>query len=151
MKALIRRLNAIHPDHQRIFRGAFRVAVFLVLGKAAGAIKEMAVAYRYGISDAVDAYQFTMTMANWLPVTIVGVLGVVLIPVLVRLRRTGGHERDLFVRELQGAVLAGGLGLAALTALAWPWVLQWLGSGLSGPGAAMSTATLHALVPGTRP
>ena len=149
MKALIRRLNAIHPDHQRIFRGAFRVAVFLVLGKAAGAIKEMAVAYRYGISDAVDAYQFTMTMANWLPVTIVGVLGVVLIPVLVRLRRTGGHERDLFVRELQGAVLAGGLVLAALTALAWPWVLQWLGSGLSGPVAAMSTQLLYAFVPVT--
>src|SRR3546814_2190234 len=79
----------------------FRVAVFLVLGKAAGAVKEMAVAYRYGISDAVDAYQFTMTMANWLPVTIVGVLGVVLIPVLVRLRRAGGHERGLFVRELR--------------------------------------------------
>jgi len=149
LKALIRRLNAIHPDHQRIFRGAFRVAVFLVLGKAAGAIKEMAVAYRYGISDAVDAYQFTMTMTNWLPVTIVGVLGVVLIPVLVRLRRTGGHERDLFVRELQGAVLAGGVVLAALTALAWPWVLQWLGSGLSGPVAAMSKQLLIAFVPVT--
>jgi len=149
LKALIRRLNAIHPDHQRIFKGAFRVAVFLVLGKAAGAIKEMAVAYRYGISDAVDAYQFTMTMANWLPVTIVGVLGVVLIPVLVRLRRAGGHERDLFVRELQGAVLAGGIVLAALTALAWPWVLQWLGSGLSGQVAAMSRQLLIAFVPVT--
>ncbi|MBV7483637.1 murein biosynthesis integral membrane protein MurJ [Bordetella sp. BOR01] len=149
MKALIRKLNAIHPDHQRIFRGAFRVAIFLVLGKAAGAIKEMAVAYRYGISDAVDAYQFTMTMTNWLPVTIVGVLGVVLIPVLVRLRRTGGHERNLFVRELQGAVLVGGVVLAVLTALAWPWVLQWLGSGLSAPVAAMSTQLLYAFVPVT--
>ena len=45
MKALIRKLGNIHPDHQRIFKGAFRVAVFLLLGKAAGAIKEMAVAY----------------------------------------------------------------------------------------------------------
>ncbi|MFU1933543.1 hypothetical protein ACLQ9F_16085, partial [Bordetella avium] len=61
MKALLRKFGGIHPDHQRIFRGAFRVAVFLILGKAAGAIKEMAVAYRYGISDAVDAYQFAQT------------------------------------------------------------------------------------------
>ena len=53
----------------------------------------MAVAYRYGVSDAVDAYQFTMTMATWLPVTIVGVLSVVLIPVLVRLRRAERAER----------------------------------------------------------
>lgn len=149
MKTLLRKFNTIHPDHLRIFRGAFRVAVFLVLGKAAGAVKEMAVAYRYGISDAVDAYQFTMTMATWLPVTIVGVLGVVLIPVLVRLRRTGGAERDLFVRELQGMVLAGGLALAALTALAWPWVLQWLGSGLSPEVAAMSRQLLYAFVPVT--
>ncbi|EFV85833.1 hypothetical protein HMPREF0005_01469 [Achromobacter xylosoxidans C54] len=109
MKALIRKLGSIHPDHQRIFKGAFRVAVFLLLGKAAGAIKEMAVAYRYGVSDAVDAYQFTMTMATWLPVTIVGVLSVVLIPVLVRLRRAEDAEREQFIRELQGWVAAGGL------------------------------------------
>ena len=73
MKALRAKFHTVHADHRRIFKGAVRVALFLVLGKAAGALKEMAVAYRYGISDAVDAYQFTMTMATWLPVTIVGV------------------------------------------------------------------------------
>ncbi|HCW21053.1 MAG TPA: hypothetical protein DHL02_24570, partial [Achromobacter sp.] len=76
------------------------------------AIKEMAVAYRYGVSDAVDAYQFTMTMATWLPVTIVGVLSVVLIPVLVRLRRAEDAERDQFIKELQGWVAAAGIALA---------------------------------------
>lgn len=60
-----------------------RVAAFLLLGKVFGAFKEMAVAWRYGISDVVDAYQFTLVMASWLPVTIVGALSVVLIPVLV--------------------------------------------------------------------
>src|SRR3546814_3242313 len=78
--------DLLHSDHRRIAQGALRVAFFLLLGKAAGAFKEMAVAYRYGVSDAVDAYQFTMVMANWLPVTIVGALSVVLIPVLVRTR-----------------------------------------------------------------
>ena len=33
LKALIRKLGNIHPDHQRIFKGAFRVAVFLLLGR----------------------------------------------------------------------------------------------------------------------
>lgn len=147
MKALIRRIDAIHSDHQRIFKAAFRVAVFLILGKAAGAIKEMAVAYRYGVSDAVDAYQFTMTLATWLPSTIVGVLGVVLIPVLVRLNRAGGAERKQFVRELQGWVLLLGLGLAVLTVLAWPWVLRWAGGGLSVPVSRMSTELLLAFAP----
>jgi len=123
------------------------VAVFLVLGKAAGALKEMAVAYRYGISDAVDAYQFTMTMTNWLPVTLVGTLSVVLIPVLVRLRRAPAHERDRFVRELQGLALVMAVALAALTALAWPWVLRWLGGGLSAQVAGMTRELLLAFVP----
>jgi len=76
--------------------GAMRVAFFLLLGKAAGAFKEMAVAYRYGVSDVVDAYQFTMVMANWLPVTIVGSMSVVLIPVLVRLHRLEPAARSRF-------------------------------------------------------
>lgn len=147
MKSLIRKLGAIHPDHQRIFKGAFRVAVFLLLGKAAGAVKEMAVAYRYGVSDAVDAYQFTMTMATWLPVTIVGVLSVVLIPVLVRLRRADGVEREDFIRELQGWVLAAGIALALLTWLAWPYALDWLGQGLSSQVRSMTGDLLLAFAP----
>lgn len=147
MKALIRKLGTIHPDHQRIFKGAFRVAVFLLLGKAAGAIKEMAVAYRYGVSDAVDAYQFTMTMATWLPVTIVGVLSVVLIPVLVRLRRADDAEREQFIRELQGWVAAAGIALALLTWFAWPHVLSSLGQGLSARVGGMTGDLLVAFAP----
>jgi len=147
LKALIRRFGALHPDHLRIFKGAFRVAVFLVLGKAAGAVKEMAVAYRYGVSDAVDAYQFTMTMATWLPVTIVGVLSVVLIPVLVRLRRAEAAEREQFIRELQGWVAAAGVALALITWLAWPYVLGWLGQGLSERVGRMTGELLVAFAP----
>lgn len=147
MKALVRKLGSIHPDHQRIFKGAFRVAVFLLLGKAAGAVKEMAVAYRYGVSDAVDAYQFTMTMATWLPVTIVGVLSVVLIPVLVRLRRADVAERNLFIRELQGWVGAAGIALALLTWFAWPQVVGVLGQGLSARVGDMTGQLLVAFAP----
>lgn len=147
MKALVRKLGNIHPDHQRIFKGAFRVAVFLLLGKAAGAIKEMAVAYRYGVSDAVDAYQFTMTMATWLPVTIVGVLSVVLIPVLVRLRRADQAEKHVFISELQGWVAAAGIALALLTWFAWPQVLGMLGQGLSARVGDMTGQLLVAFAP----
>ena len=58
-------------------------------------------AYRYGVSDAVDAWhQFTMTMATWLPRRS-GVLSVVLIPVLVR-SRADQAEKHVFISELQG-------------------------------------------------
>ncbi len=124
-----------------------RVAFFLLLGKAAGAFKEMAVAYRYGVGDAVDAYQFTMTMANWLPVTIVGALSVVLIPVLVRTRREGRASRARFLGELQGWVIAAGTVLAVLIYVAWPWVLDIAGQGLPAEARRMSGQLTLAFAP----
>jgi peptidoglycan biosynthesis protein MviN/MurJ (putative lipid II flippase) len=147
LKALRQRLAGLHSDHRRIAQGAMRVAFFLLLGKAAGAFKEMAVAYRYGISDVVDAYQFTMTMANWLPVTIVGALSVVLIPVLVRTRYEDRGRRARFLGELQGWVMAVGIVLAVLTYVAWPWVLEWAGHGLAGEAQRMSQELTFAFAP----
>ncbi|NLY26621.1 MAG: hypothetical protein GX049_03600, partial [Alcaligenaceae bacterium] len=139
------RLNA---DHRRIAAGAARVAFFLLLGKFAGAAKEMAVAYRYGVSDIVDAYQFTLTLASWLPVTLVGVLSVVLIPVLVRLRRQGPpEERTLFLRELQGWAWLVGVVLAGMLYLAWPWVLPIMGQGLSETARQASNELMFAFAP----
>ncbi|WP_084493570.1 murein biosynthesis integral membrane protein MurJ [Brackiella oedipodis] len=103
-----------------------RVAFFLLIGKLAGALKEMAVANRYGVSDVVDAYQFTMTMSNWLPVTLVGVLSVVLVPTLVKLRYAEPQEQKQFLSQLQGGVLLVGAIIGILTWALWPWVIQYL-------------------------
>ncbi|QAA92493.1 murein biosynthesis integral membrane protein MurJ [Pollutimonas thiosulfatoxidans] len=147
MKSLKQRLEGLHSDHRRIALGAMRVAFFLLLGKAAGAFKEMAVAYRYGISEAVDAYQFTMVMANWLPITIVGALSVVLIPVLVRTRSEDRSSRARFLGELQGWMIAVGTVLAVLIYAAWPWVLQFAGQGLPAEAQRMSTELTFAFAP----
>lgn len=124
-----------------------RVAFFLLLGKGVGAFKEMAVAYRYGVSDAVDAYQFTMVMANWLPLTLVGALAVVLIPVLVRTRRQDRSLRARFLGELQAWVLCIGVVLAVGLYVAWPWVLDWAGAGLSAQARLMSADLMFAFAP----
>src|SRR5690554_7918692 len=121
LRRLRSRLSNLHSDHRRIASGAFRVAVFLLLGKAVGAVKEMAVAYRYGVSDVVDAYQFTMTLANWLPITIVGALSVVLIPVLVNSRDEEDSLRKRFLGELHGWVILLGVLLAVGIYIGWPW------------------------------
>lgn len=147
MRFLKSRYSGLHSDHRRIFSGAFRVAIFLLLGKAAGALKEVAVAYRYGVSEVVDAYQFTMTLANWLPVTIVGALSVVLIPVLVRSRDDEQALRRRFLAELYGWVLVLGVILAAMTYVAWPWVLEWAGVGLDAETRRMSAQLTLAFAP----
>lgn len=140
-------LSRLGSDHRRIASGAMRVALFLLLGKAVGAFKEMAVAYRYGVSAVVDAYQFTMTLANWLPVTMVGTLSVVLIPVLVRLRRQDARQRARFLGELQAWTLAAGIVLGVLTYAAWPLVLTWAGMGLDEQTRAMSRELTLAFAP----
>ena len=147
MRYLKSRYTGLHSDHRRIFSGAFRVAVFLLLGKAAGAFKEMAVAYRYGVSEVVDAYQFTMTLANWLPVTIVGTLSVVLIPVLVRSRDDDAGQRRRFLAELYGWVVLLGVVLAVAIYVAWPWVLEWAGAGLDAETRRMSAQLTLAFAP----
>ncbi|HUH60599.1 MAG TPA: lipid II flippase MurJ [Candidimonas sp.] len=147
MKSLKQRLSGLHSDHRRIAQGAMRVAFFLLLGKAAGAFKEMAVAYRYGVSDVVDAYQFTMVMANWLPVTLVGALSIVLIPVLVRSRKQPRAKRARFLGELQGWTIAIGTLLAVVTYVAWPWVLEWTGQGLPAEARRMSAELMLAFAP----
>lgn len=123
------------------------MAVFLLLGKAAGALKEMAVAYRYGVSNVVDAYQFTMTMANWLPITIVGALSVVLIPVLVRARDEDRELRRRFLGELQGMIILVGVGLAGVIYVAWPWILDFAGAGLDAETQRMSRQLTLAFAP----
>ncbi len=125
-----------------------RVAFFLLLAKAAGALKEMAVAYRYGVSDAVDAYQFTQVMANWLPLTIVGALSIVLIPVLVSTRYEDRAARARFLGELQAWTIAGGTVLAVLTYVLWPYILSLIGKGLTPQAHAMSRELILAFAPG---
>ena len=147
MKSFSRQLARLSADHQRIAKGAARVALFLLLGKFAGAFKEMAVAWRYGVSDVVDAYQFTFTLASWLPVTLAGVLSVVLIPVLVRSRKSGDEARQRFLSELQGWTVASGVVLAVAIYIAWPWVLAVAGQGLSAETRAMSLQLTWAFAP----
>ncbi len=147
LASLKARLAGLHADHRRIALGASRVALFLLMGKAVGALKEMAVAWRYGVSDVVDAYQFTLTLANWLPLTLVGACSVVLIPALVRSRQGGSASHARFLGELQawawllGAVVAGGL------ALAWPLVLRVAGQGLSPAVRDMSLLLILGFAP----
>src|SRR5690554_7798051 len=107
----------------------------------------MAVAYRYGVSEVVDAYQFTMTLANWLPITVVGALSVVLIPVLVHSRDDDATLRKRFLAELYGWVIVLGVVLAAATYVAWPWVLDWAGAGLDAETRRMSAQLTLAFAP----
>lgn len=142
-----KRFKALDGDHLRIAKGALRVAFFLFIGKIAGALKEVAVANRYGVSEVVDAYQFTMTMSTWLPATLVGVFSIVLIPSFVKLRHDAIEEQQRFISQSEGILLLIGVLLSTLTFFLWPWVLDNAAVGFSPNAKAISQTLIYGFAP----
>jgi len=80
--SLIAEKFGLDPDHQRIARAIVMLAIFLIVGKAAGAIKEMSIAYRFGVGELVDAFVLTLTFVTWLPSVWTSVLNSVYVPLI---------------------------------------------------------------------
>lgn len=105
------------------------MALFVLLGSLARAAKEMAIAYRYGVSTEVDAYLFVFNLVGW-PVGVwFSVLTVVLVPLAARIRQGASVEFPHFRSELLGLTLLLGLALALLGWLGLPLLLHssWTG------------------------
>lgn len=127
--AIRARIHNAHPDHHAIARGMVWVALFVLLGSIARAAREMAIAYRYGISAEVDAYLFIFNLVSW-PVGVwFSVLTVILVPLAARIRLTGSTELPRFRSELLGLALMLGLTFAFLGWLGLPVLLNssWIG------------------------
>ncbi|WP_027799338.1 murein biosynthesis integral membrane protein MurJ [Paraburkholderia dilworthii] len=141
------RLVHIHPDHSRIARSAVWVSMFALISKSAGALKEIAIAYRYGISNVVDAYQLTLTLVTWLPATFVAVLSVVLVPALVELRAKPKQEQARFLGELDAMAISVGVVFAVLLYFSWPFALDLMAHKLSAQTSAMSRRIMLGMTP----
>ncbi len=120
--------RALADEHRSIFRGIVAVSSFVLLAKVVGAAKEMAVAWRYGVSAEVDAYLFVLNLVT-LPVSAwFSVLAVVLIPLAARIRQDVPRDLARFRAELLGLTLIVGLALGATAWFALPGLLSshWL-------------------------
>lgn len=118
--------------HRRIATGFLWVSFFVLVGKLAGAAKEMAIAWRYGISETVDAYVFVINLINW-PVGIwFSVLTVVLIPLAAKARNDNPSALPRFRGELLGLTLVAGLALGGLAYFGLPLLFNAGWAGLSG-------------------
>lgn len=150
VKRIRRHLADPASQHRQIAVGFLWVSAFVFLGKIAGAAKEMAIAWRYGVSAKVDAYVFVFNLVNWPVAVWLSVLTIVLVPLAVRLRHDTPEELPRFRAELLGLTLLIG---AALGLLAWwglPLLLQagWLGLSSAALAEALGMAGgLAMLVP----
>jgi peptidoglycan biosynthesis protein MviN/MurJ (putative lipid II flippase) len=127
LQSLIRQLRArwraATEEHRSILRGLAVVVAFSVLGKAAAAAREVAIAWRFGVSAQVDAYLFVFNLVNWGILIWFSVLTVVLIPLEARLRRESPSQLRTFREQLLGAAIGLGLLMVAAGHITIPRVL----------------------------
>jgi peptidoglycan biosynthesis protein MviN/MurJ (putative lipid II flippase) len=116
---------------RRIATGFLWVALFVFVGKLAGAAKEMAVAFRYGVSETVDAYVFVFNLATWPVALWFGVLTVVLVPLAIRVRIETPEQLPRFRGELLALTLMLGMAALVIAYLALPPLLRSSWAGLS--------------------
>jgi peptidoglycan biosynthesis protein MviN/MurJ (putative lipid II flippase) len=126
---LVARVRAMHPDHHAVAGGMAWVALFVLLGSVARAAKEIAVAYRYGVSAEVDAYLFVFNLITWPVAVWFSVLTVVLVPLAARIRQSAATELPRFRSEILGLALLLGPALGFIGWLGLPLLLRasWIG------------------------
>jgi len=118
--------------YRKIATNFIWIFLFVVIGKMVGAAKEMTIAWRYGVSETVDAYVFVYNLVN-MPISIwFSVLPAVLVPMITRLQHDAPGELQRFHAELLGFTILFGVGLRLFAWLGLPALLRagWLG--LSG-------------------
>lgn len=145
LRALGTHFHAAAPDHAAILKGMLTVAAFVFVGKLVSAMKEMAVAYRYGLGAEVDAYQFLYTVIGWPLGVWSSVLTAVLVPLAVRLRKEPG-QLARFRSELLALVIGAGFALAGLLWLVLHNLFQLGHSGLPPRLAGLAGAALPGLI-----
>ncbi len=141
---------ALDVRHQSIARGMVFVVAFTLVGKLAGAAKEVAVAYRYGVSADMDAYIFVTNLVSW-PVGVwFSVVVAILLPLAARVRHEATGSLPQFRSELFGLSLMVGFVMAGIAWLGMQSLLRANWTGLTPSTAALAAnmaPTLVLLIP----
>ena len=131
-RKIYRHLADPQSRYRKIATSFVWISAFVLIGRLASAGKEVTIAWRYGVSETVDAYVFVFNLLN-MPVTIwFSVLTVVLVPLVIRMKTEAPGDLQQFRAELLGLTLALGVGVSLLAWLGLPVILRAGWSGLSG-------------------
>ena len=99
-------LHGIPTLDREILRGMATVLLFAICATLAGAAKEIAIAYRFGVGEVVDAYQFLFNVSQWPLSIFTSVFTAALVPLVARLRAADHRQLTVFRTEVILGVLA---------------------------------------------
>ena len=98
---------------RQILSGIAWVTLFALVGRCAGAAKEMAIAWRFGVNPEVDGYLFVLTLVTLPSALWFSVLTAVLVPMVSSWPNRWSAALQRFARELLLFTMALGVLLAA--------------------------------------
>lgn len=122
--------------HREIAGSMAWITLFVLVGKLAGAFKEVAIAARFGTSELVDAYVFVMTLNAWPLAVWLSVLSGVIVPLAARMSATSEVQLSRFRAETLGLGLLVGAVLGATGWLLFPYLLSAERTGMSADASA---------------
>jgi putative peptidoglycan lipid II flippase len=133
---------------RRIFGAALTVAVLATLVKLVSVAQELVVAYRFGISDTLDAFWIALLVPSLLTYVIGGSLNVALIPSFIQVREQEGTEaaQKLLSEVTAWSIALLGIITLIITATA-PFYLRWIASGFSPEKLALTSRLLYLIAP----
>jgi peptidoglycan biosynthesis protein MviN/MurJ (putative lipid II flippase) len=130
---MIRRLAGENLETRRIASSAARILALVLCAKLLAVLREVVLAYHFGVSSVVDAYNVAFMVATFMPLLVAAAAGSALVPLLVALQRDPARQRP-FLRELNGAAWLLALALLALIFLFGPAAGRLVGEGLDQSG-----------------
>lgn len=118
---------------QKIAKSAMMIAVFTLISKFLGFLREILIAYRYGSGYETDTYFLAMT-ATVIVMSIVGAaLNTTLIPIFTEIDQRSGRRGKLkFLNNILNMVFFLTLIIAILGFIFSPWVIKVLARGFEG-------------------
>jgi putative peptidoglycan lipid II flippase len=131
---------------RQILAGLGWVTLYVMLGRLAGAAKEIAIAWRFGVGPELDGYLFVLNIVL-LPASIwFSVLIAVLVPMVSGWPDGGSSSLGRFAAQLLGLTVAAGLAGSILLSATLSALLAHGHSGLSEQGVAAAEQASTALI-----
>ncbi|MBE9191238.1 polysaccharide biosynthesis C-terminal domain-containing protein [Gloeocapsopsis crepidinum LEGE 06123] len=134
--------------NRKIFGAAITVAILTAFVKIAAVIKELVVAWRFGTSDAVDAFLIALLVPAFIINVVAGSFNAALIPTYIQVREKQGIQA---AQHLFSATMIWGLGLLGittlLTILSAPVYLPLIAAGFDSEKLGLTFYLLCAIAP----
>jgi peptidoglycan biosynthesis protein MviN/MurJ (putative lipid II flippase) len=120
------------------------IIAFVVFSRGVGAAREIAIAYRYGVSELIDVYLLVFTMVAFLPGVLASVFQSVLVPQALKLSPPDRRRLDA---ELTGLVVLSGSVLALLLAAGLPALIGLVSPGWSSEALRSASIIAYSFAP----